>query len=194
MLLTQRIRPFTSWSRWCSTGFAPNWNIACTRVGPLVRLGNEKFGRNIEASPELLFATTTDSHVHTHSSDRQPHTASNHRRKARWVYSFSPKRGKCGALHRQSSHAQRAQLTEWHSAGYALLKSKDKKIFDKGEELKDVSTLVESLKLKKFQKFENAVTALNEAAALTDGKVSSMLSNLLQDLKDETKASRTCAP
>jgi nucleolar protein 58 len=49
------------------------------------------------------------------------------------------------------------------------------------------------LKLKKFQKFENAVTALNEAAALTDGKVSSMLSNLLEELKDETKASCTFA-
>jgi nucleolar protein 58 len=38
------------------------------------------------------------------------------------------------------------------------------------------------------------VTALNEAAALTDGKVSSMLSNLLEELKDETKASRMYAP
>jgi nucleolar protein 58 len=38
------------------------------------------------------------------------------------------------------------------------------------------------------------VTALNdEAAALTDGKVSSMLSNLLQELKDESKASCTLA-
>jgi nucleolar protein 58 len=55
--------------------------------------------------------------------------------------------------------------------------------------VKDVSTVVDSLKLKKFQKFENAVTALNEAAALTDGKVSTMLSGLLQELKDETKAS-----
>jgi hypothetical protein len=85
------------------------------------------------------------------------------------------------------------QLTE-RSAGYALLKSKDKKLFDKSDESKDASTLVDSLKLKKFQKFENAVTALNEAAALTDGKVSSMLSNLLEELKDETKASRMYAP
>lgn len=53
-----------------------------------------------------------------------------------------------------------------------------------------MSEVVDALKLKKFQKFENAVSALNEAAALTDGKVSSMLSNLLQELKDETKASR----
>ncbi|KAJ4373063.1 Nucleolar protein 58 [Neocucurbitaria cava] len=84
-------------------------------------------------------------------------------------------------------------LTET-SAGYALFKSKDKKLLGKGDELvKDVSTLVDSLKLKKFEKFENAVSALNEAAALTDGKVSSMLSNLLQELKDETKASLAVA-
>ncbi|KAJ4986979.1 NOSIC domain-containing protein [Stagonosporopsis vannaccii] len=84
-------------------------------------------------------------------------------------------------------------LTET-SAGYALFKSKDKKLLSKGDELsKDVSTVVESLKLKKFTKFESAVTALNEAAALTDGKVSSMLGNLLQELKDETKASLAVA-
>ncbi|KAF3041642.1 Nucleolar protein 58 [Didymella keratinophila] len=84
-------------------------------------------------------------------------------------------------------------LTET-SAGYALFKSKDKKLLSKGDELsKDVSTVVESLKLKKFTKFDSAVTALNEAAALTDGKVSSMLGNLLQELKDETKASLAVA-
>lgn len=80
------------------------------------------------------------------------------------------------------------------SAGYALFKSKDKKLLSKGEELKDVSTIVDSLKLKKFTKFENAVTALNEAAALTDGKVSTMLGSLLEELKDETKASRKHLP
>jgi hypothetical protein len=85
-----------------------------------------------------------------------------------------------------------AELTEDCSAGYALLKSKDKKLFG-SDAPKDVASVVDSLKLKKFQKFENAVTALNEAAALTDGKVSSMLSNLLEELKDETKASCTFA-
>ncbi|KAL5118751.1 Nucleolar protein 58 [Pleosporales sp. CAS-2024a] len=83
-------------------------------------------------------------------------------------------------------------LTET-SAGYALLKSKDKKLFGKDDSPKDVSSLVDALKLKKFHKFENAVTALNEAAALTDGKVSPMLSSLLQELKDETKASLAVA-
>ncbi|KAH6621739.1 hypothetical protein C7974DRAFT_397049 [Boeremia exigua] len=80
------------------------------------------------------------------------------------------------------------------SAGYALFKAKDKKLLSKGDELsKDVSNIVESLKLKKFTKFESAVTALNEAAALTDGKVSSMLGSLLQELKDESKASLVVA-
>jgi hypothetical protein len=89
----------------------------------------------------------------------------------------------------------RVEANGYCSAGYALFKSKDKKLLDKGDELsKDVSTVVESLKLKKFTKFDSAVTALNEAAALTDGKVSSMLGNLLQELKDETKASCTPAP
>jgi nucleolar protein 58 len=41
--------------------------------------------------------------------------------------------------------------------------------------------------------FTNAVTALNEAAALTDGKVSPMLSTLLEELKNETKASLAVA-
>lgn len=86
----------------------------------------------------------------------------------------------------------RRELTSTCSAGYALFKSKDKKLLGKGDELtKDVSAVVDSLKLKRFQKFENAATALDEAAALTDGKVSPMLSNLLQELKDETKASCT---
>jgi nucleolar protein 58 len=43
------------------------------------------------------------------------------------------------------------------------------------------------------QKFENAVTALNEAAALTDGKVTPMLAGLLNELKDEAKSSLAVA-
>lgn len=49
------------------------------------------------------------------------------------------------------------------------------------------------MKLKKFEKFENAHTAVEQSAAVQDGRVSSMLSNLLQELKDETKASCTSA-
>jgi nucleolar protein 58 len=83
-------------------------------------------------------------------------------------------------------------LTET-SAGYALFKSKDKKLFG-GDDAKDASTVVDALKLKKFQKFDSAVVALEEAAALTDGKVSTMLAGLLNELKDESKASRTQKP
>lgn len=49
------------------------------------------------------------------------------------------------------------------------------------------------LKLKKFEKFDSAAAALNEAAALTDGKVSPMLSKLLDSIKDEKKASLAVA-
>ena len=74
------------------------------------------------------------------------------------------------------------------SAGYVLLKSREKKLLGAGQ---DVSSIVDALKLKRFAKFDSAIVALEQAAALTDGKVTPMLSSLLEDLKDETKASRT---
>jgi len=49
------------------------------------------------------------------------------------------------------------------------------------------------LKLKQFVKYENAATALNEAAAITEGKVTPMLSSLLDTLKDEKKVSLAVA-
>lgn len=64
-------------------------------------------------------------------------------------------------------------LTET-SAGYALLKAKDKKLLkrdDIAEETKTAEGTTGLLKLKEFKKFENAASALEEAAALTDGKV-----------------------
>lgn len=86
-------------------------------------------------------------------------------------------------------------LTET-SAGYALLKAKDKKLLKRD----DISTQAETaegacemLKLKKFQKFDSATAALNEAAALSEGKVTPMLSSLLDHLKDEKKASLAVA-
>ncbi|KAF9729699.1 NOSIC domain-containing protein [Paraphaeosphaeria minitans] len=79
------------------------------------------------------------------------------------------------------------------SAGYALFKAKDKKLLKGGESLSTVQDAAGALKLKKFTKFENAVTALNEAAALSDSKVTPLLSKLLEDLKDETKASLAVA-
>ncbi|PSN71921.1 Nop domain-containing protein [Corynespora cassiicola Philippines] len=83
-------------------------------------------------------------------------------------------------------------LTET-SAGYALFKAKDKKLLKGEGDLSSVEGAVNALKLKKFAKFENAVTALDETAALTEGKVSKMLGNLLEELKDETKASLAVA-
>lgn len=49
------------------------------------------------------------------------------------------------------------------------------------------------LKLKKFVKFDSAATALEEAAALKDGKVPELLTALLEDLKSEKKASLAVA-
>ncbi|GAB7358683.1 hypothetical protein MBLNU230_g3912t1 [Neophaeotheca triangularis] len=86
-------------------------------------------------------------------------------------------------------------LTET-SAGYALLKAKDKKLLKRDDLAKEAETaegLMGMLKLKKFRKFESASAALEEAAALTEGKVSSMLSNMLQDIKEEKKCSLAVA-
>jgi nucleolar protein 58 len=50
-----------------------------------------------------------------------------------------------------------------------------------------------SLKLKKFEKFESAAQALEEVAALVEGKVSPLLATLLDTLKDEKKATLAVA-
>ncbi|KAK3699288.1 Nucleolar protein 58 [Vermiconidia calcicola] len=86
-------------------------------------------------------------------------------------------------------------LTET-SAGYALLKAKDKKLL-KRDDLAKESEMAEGvcsmLKLKQFRKFESASSALEEAAAFTEGKVTPMLTNMLNDLKDEKKISLAVA-
>jgi hypothetical protein len=46
-----------------------------------------------------------------------------------------------------------------------------------------------SLKLKTFQKFDSAATALEEAASVMDGKVTPRLASLLDGIKDEKKVS-----
>lgn len=64
-------------------------------------------------------------------------------------------------------------LTET-SAGYALLKAKDKKLLKRDDLAKEAETaegVCGLLKMKQFHKFESASSALEEAAALTDGKV-----------------------
>jgi nucleolar protein 58 len=50
-----------------------------------------------------------------------------------------------------------------------------------------------SLRLKEFKKFDSATSALNEAAAVGEGKVTPMLASLLDSLKDEKKASLAVA-
>ena len=64
-------------------------------------------------------------------------------------------------------------LTET-SAGYALLKAKDKKLLKRDDLAKEAETaegVNGLLKLKQFRKFDSASVALEEAAALTEGKV-----------------------
>lgn len=49
------------------------------------------------------------------------------------------------------------------------------------------------LKLKSFKKFDSAATALEEVASLVEGKVSSRLSSLLDEIKEEKKVSLAVA-
>lgn len=86
-------------------------------------------------------------------------------------------------------------LTET-SAGYALLKAKDKKLLkrdDLASGLTNVENVTSELKLKEFQKFDSAAAALEEAAAIVEGKVTPKLSSLLNSLKDEKKISLAVA-
>jgi len=86
-------------------------------------------------------------------------------------------------------------LTET-SAGYALLKAKDKKLLKRDNlaaELDGVENVCSQLKLKEFQKFDSAAAALEEAAAIVEGKVTPKLSSLLNTLKEEKKVSLAVA-
>jgi nucleolar protein 58 len=49
------------------------------------------------------------------------------------------------------------------------------------------------MKLKNFQKFENASAALEEVASLIEGKVTPRLASLLESIKDEKKVSLAVA-
>ena len=48
-------------------------------------------------------------------------------------------------------------------------------------------------KLKGFQKFDSAATAVEEATSIIEGKVSSRLASLLDNVKDEKKVSLAVA-
>ncbi|KAA8646444.1 hypothetical protein EYZ11_000305 [Aspergillus tanneri] len=86
-------------------------------------------------------------------------------------------------------------LTET-SAGYALLKAKDKKLLKRDDLTTEASTaegVSNLLKLKSFQKFDSATTALEEVASLVEGKVTPRLASLLDEIKDEKKVSLAVA-
>lgn len=82
------------------------------------------------------------------------------------------------------------------SAGYALFKAKDKKLL-KRDDLDEATSTAEGtcslLKMKEFAKFDSAATALEEMAGLVEGKVTPMLSKLLDSIKDEKKATLAVA-
>ncbi|ROT42416.1 NOSIC domain-containing protein [Sodiomyces alkalinus F11] len=77
-------------------------------------------------------------------------------------------------------------------AGYGLFKAADKKLL-KRDELTSGPTssekINEMLKLKKFAKFDSSAVAVEEASGLKEGKVPPILATLLQEMKDEKKAS-----
>ncbi|BCS22117.1 RNA-processing protein NOP58 [Aspergillus puulaauensis] len=86
-------------------------------------------------------------------------------------------------------------LTET-SAGYALLKAKDKKLLKRDDIATEASTaegVSNLLKLKSFQKFDSATAALEEVASLVEGKVTPRLASLLDEIKDEKKVSLAVA-
>ena len=57
----------------------------------------------------------------------------------------------------------------------------------------NVTNRVSSLKLKSFQKFDSAASALEEAASVMEGKVTPRLASLLDGIKDEKKVSLAVA-
>ena len=56
-----------------------------------------------------------------------------------------------------------------------------------------VEDVCDMLKLRDFQKFDSAAVALEEAAAIVEGKVTPRLASMLESLKDEKKISLAVA-
>ncbi|ROV96966.1 hypothetical protein VSDG_04168 [Cytospora chrysosperma] len=79
------------------------------------------------------------------------------------------------------------------SAGYALFKAKDKKLLDDsdniGSRLQSAEKINNELKLKEIVKWDSAAAGLEEVAGLVEGKVTPMLMQLLESIKDEKKIS-----
>ena len=81
-------------------------------------------------------------------------------------------------------------LTET-SAGYALLKASDKKIYKSSSLIMDLDSsekVLKEFKIAAFSKFNSAANALEEASAIIEGKVSPQLEKLLDEIKKEKKA------
>ncbi|KAI0973032.1 Nop domain-containing protein [Xylaria arbuscula] len=81
-------------------------------------------------------------------------------------------------------------------AGYGLFKAKDKKLLsrdDVAEQLSSAEAINSMLSLKKMVKFEDSAQALSEYSTLTEGKVTPLLQQLLDDIKEERKASLAVA-
>ena len=76
-------------------------------------------------------------------------------------------------------------------AGYALMKSSDKKIHKSSSLIEDLNTadkVISQFKLQGFYKFPNAASALEEANAIMEGRVSENLKKLLEETKSDKKA------
>ncbi|TGJ81187.1 hypothetical protein E0Z10_g7580 [Xylaria hypoxylon] len=81
-------------------------------------------------------------------------------------------------------------------AGYGLFKAKDKKLLsrdDIAEQLSSSEAINSMLSLKKMVKFEDSAQALGEYSSLIEGKVTPLLQQLLDDIKEERKASLAVA-
>ncbi|KAK9777801.1 putative Nucleolar protein 58 [Seiridium cardinale] len=88
-------------------------------------------------------------------------------------------------------------LTET-AAGFGLFKAKDKKLLSRDDissQLDSAEKINSMLSLKKMITFTDSTQALAEYTSLTDGKVTPMLQQLLNDIKDEKKSSlAVCDP
>ena len=86
-------------------------------------------------------------------------------------------------------------LTET-AAGLALHKCQDKKLLSRPNLEDDVNSsqkVADMFRLKKFTPFPDVTTAAEEITTINEGKVSPILEGLLNDIKEERKASLAVA-
>ncbi|KAL8963785.1 MAG: hypothetical protein Q9183_004961, partial [Haloplaca sp. 2 TL-2023] len=87
-------------------------------------------------------------------------------------------------------------MTRETPVGYALLKAKSSKLLKDGHfkpEDDTAENICSLLKLKEFHPFDSAATALEQSAAIVEGKVTPTLAGMLDAIKDEKKASLAVA-